>query len=93
MESMKFIKQDAQVPISFGTDFIQRLQKTFVYLVENKTQEDLDLFQKLLESGKPLDEEWMEATATVGQLLKEIETSANKLGLTYEKDLTTQQDS
>ena len=84
------IKQDAIIKIEIGTGFLQKIQKLFVFLINDLTPEQLELYKKEAETKKPeedFSEEWMEQLSTLFILLKEIETKANDQGFTYEEEI------
>ena len=87
MSGIKFIKQNAVIDLKLGSGFIDRIQKLFLYLVNELTKEQLEEYKKLVDQNLPLTEEWMENIATLTTLLKEIEKKADEQGFTYETEL------
>lgn len=87
MDKIKMIKKDAIVDIKIGTGFLQKLQQLLISLTADLSPEQLELYKKESESLKNLDdfsEPWMLSITTLSILLKEIESEAEKQGLTYE---------
>jgi hypothetical protein len=87
MDKVKMIKKDAKISMTFGTGFIEKLQKLFYHLTINVKMEDIKKYQELVENKQPFTEEWMEHLTTVSMLLRELENNAEKQGFTYEEDL------
>lgn len=87
MNTVKMLKHDALIPIKFGTGFVQRLQSMMMSLASQRTEEEIQLFQKLLKEGQELPEAWMEHIETLSILLKEIDQSAEANGFIIEKSI------
>lgn len=85
-EKITFIKKNAVIPINIGASFISRLQQAMIFLTEDKTDEEVELFKKSLETRSPL-EGWMLHTETLALLIKEIEDSALNGGFTVEQEV------
>ena len=92
MDKIKFLKNDAIVDIKIGAGFLQKLQRTLLYLVKDLTPEQLAQYKKESEEHKEnpqFSQEWMEHVTVMSVLLKEVETKAEEQGLTYEEDEVT----
>lgn len=76
--TVKVIKSDAQIAITFGVPFIQKLQSLLLYLSEDKSLEELKAFQELTEKQEELTEPWMQHLYTMIMLIREIELTAEK---------------
>jgi len=87
MSTVKMIKNDAIVPIELGAGFIQKLQGIMFSLVEDKTQEEIELFKTLSEKGEEMPEPWMEHVQTLYALLAAVQESAEKNGLVFDKSV------
>lgn len=76
MPSLKMIKSDAQVNITFGTNFIGKLQSLLLYLTEDRSVEELKMITEHIQKNEELPEQWMEHIQTIVTLLREIENAA-----------------
>jgi nucleoside diphosphate kinase len=95
MSAVKMIKPDAIVKIEIGAMFMQRIQKLFLYLANNLTQEQLQEYREQATKGADnFTEEWMDHITTLSILLKEIETKAIEQNLAFDQDdaTSTQED-
>jgi hypothetical protein len=82
------IKKDANIQISFGSAFIQKVQAIIVHIVGERTDEELAEFQRLAVAKEELTLEWMEHLSTMMLLMNEIETKAEEQGFTYDADIS-----
>jgi hypothetical protein len=82
------IKKDANIQISFGSAFIQKVQAIIVHMVGERTDEELAEFQRLAVAKEELTLEWMEHLSTMMLLMNEIETKAEEQGFTYDADIS-----
>lgn len=73
---VKVIKQDALVNIKVGTGFIQKLQNLLMYIAQDLSEEQLEVYKNLTEKKEEYTEDWMNHLYTVSILLKEIEDQA-----------------
>jgi hypothetical protein len=89
---MRLLKNDAIVKIEIGSGFMQRLQRIFLHLAKDLTQEQLEAYRELAEKKEPFTEDWMEHITTLTVLLKEIESKAIEQGLTYEEPVSGDND-
>lgn len=86
-DKITLIKKDAQIPIIIGTGFLSRLQQALLFLVDNKSNEELDtLTEHIKNENIPIDT-WMYHFETISLIIREIETNAIKKGLTEEMDV------
>lgn len=92
MSTMRLLKNDAIVKIEIGSGFMQRLQRIFLHLAKDLTQEQLEAYRELAEKKEPFTEDWMEHITTLTVLLKEIESKAIEQGLTYEEPVSGDND-
>lgn len=81
-------KKNAQVPLTFGTSFITRVQELLVYLTNQHTPEEIEEFNKLAKEQKELTG-WMRQHATVCLLLAAIENAASANGQLTEAPATS----
>jgi hypothetical protein len=86
METITYIKKDALIPITIGTSFTSRLQQALIFLTDDKTESELEVFKRALTDKIPLDG-WMLHCETLALLIKEIEDSAIDKGMTEDKDI------
>jgi hypothetical protein len=96
MSTIKLLKKDAIIPVQIGAGFIQKLQSMLMSLVDERTEQELEIFKKLAENGQELSEPWMEHVQLLMILLNEIDKAAEANGFTYESsvdDAINQQES
>lgn len=87
-EKLTFIKKDALIPITVGAGFISRLQQALIFLLDTKTDPEIDALTQALNDKKELDG-WMLHYETLALLIRELELSAQSNGLTTEEDIST----
>lgn len=87
MSNIKMIKQDASIKVTFGSGFIQKIQSIVVYMVNERTEEELAEFQRLIVAKEELTLDWMEHLSTMMLLMNEIEVQAEEQGFTYDADI------
>lgn len=66
-----FIKASAKVTVEFGTDFINRIQNVYSYLLEGKTKEDVDALRATIDAKGPLTS-WQMSVVTMTSLVSTI---------------------
>lgn len=76
------IKKDAKIPISLGVGFILRLQQLMVSLLIDRSKEEIQELNRLIDENKIPEDTWMFHYATIGILVSAIEQSAINSGLT-----------
>jgi len=80
------IKTDATFPIMVGGGTLVNFQKLLLYLLSDKTQDEIEsAFEKILK--KEFDEEWYEHYAFVALMIHQIENTAKEKGLTVVEEL------
>ena len=87
MSSIKMIKSDAAIQVTFGSAFIQKIQAIVVHMVNERTDEELAEFQRLAVAKEELTLDWMEHLSTMMLLMNEIETKAEEQGFTFDADI------
>jgi hypothetical protein len=87
MSNIKMIKQDASIKVTFGSGFIQKIQSIVVHMVNERTEEELAEFQRLIVAKEELTLDWMEHLSTMMLLMNEIEVQAEEQGFTYDADI------
>lgn len=80
------IKRDTVLSIQVGGNTLVNLQKLLLYVLADKTQEEIELAQQKI-AKQEWDEDWYEHVAFLSLLIRRIETSAHEQGLTVEEDL------
>lgn len=70
------LKKDAMVPIELGTGYIKRLYELSMFLIADKTPEQLGALNNAVQQDTADSELWMKHYVTVVSLLKGIEESA-----------------
>jgi mannitol/fructose-specific phosphotransferase system IIA component len=85
--TIKMLKKDAQVPITVGAGFIQKLQSMLVAILADRTEEEITVLQNLIEQGQEPSEPWMDHVQILMSLLNELDNSAIANGLTIDKEV------
>ena len=80
------IKRDTVLSIQVGGNTLVNLQKLLLYVLADKTQEEIELAQQKI-AKQEWDEDWYEHVAFLSLMIRRIETSAHEQGLTVEEDL------
>lgn len=74
MSKLRMINADAQVSITMGTPFIQRLQQAMLHLANGLSEEQLTLMQTSMENKvTEFDDPAVQHTVTLVMLLLDIE--------------------
>jgi hypothetical protein len=81
------IKKDTTFPITVGGNTLINLQKLLLFLIADKSEEEIKIAQEKIMQQK-YDEEWYEHVAFISFMINAMETEAHKLGLTVEEDLS-----
>jgi acyl carrier protein phosphodiesterase len=80
------IKTESTFPITVGGGTLVNLQKLLLYILADKTEEEInEAFEKILK--KQFDEEWIEHYAFLAAMINVIEGVAREKGLTVEENL------
>lgn len=80
------LKKDTMVPIELGTGYIKRLYELSMFLIADKTPEQLEALNNAVQQDTADSELWMKHYVTVLSLLKGIEESAISKNLVDYKD-------
>jgi len=88
MSNIKMIKKDAAIQVTIGSGFMQKIQAVVLYMVSDRTDEELAEFQRQAVAKEELTLDWMEHLSTMMLLMNEIETKADEQGFTYDADVT-----
>ena len=88
MSNIKMIKKDATIQVTIGSGFMQKIQAVVLYMVSERTDEELAEFQRQAVAKEELTLDWMEHLYTLMLLMNEIETKAEEQGFTYDADIT-----
>jgi hypothetical protein len=88
MSNIKMIKKDASIQITIGSGFMQKIQAIILSMVSERTDEELEEFQRQAIAKEELSVEWMEHLSTMMLLMNEIEIKAEEQGFTYDAELT-----
>jgi hypothetical protein len=80
------IKRDSTFPITVGGNTLINLQKLLLFVLADKTEEDIQLAQEKI-SKQQWDEDWYEHVAFLSIMIRSIEQAAHEKGLTVEEDL------
>jgi hypothetical protein len=89
MDDIQMIKKDAQINIQIGVGFLQKLQAMLVSLINEHSQEEINVLNESLKKGETenLQEEWMNNIVTISILISNIEQEAIKQGMTYSQSI------
>lgn len=86
MSTVKMIKADAQVSVTMGTPFINRLQTAMMFTLNELSQEQLDELTSGMQSNKiSFDEPLLDQAATLILLVRSIEKNVLDQGLFVEE--------
>ena len=88
MSNIKMIKKDASIQITIGSGFMQKIQANILSMLSERTDEELEEFQRQAIAIEELSGEWMEHLSTMMLLMNEIEIKAEEQGFTYDAELT-----
>lgn len=89
MSTVKMIKADAQVSVTMGTPFINRLQTAMMFTLNELSQEQLDELTSGMQSNKiSFDEPLLDQAATLILLVRSIEKNVLDQGLFVEETLS-----
>ncbi len=84
MEGTKMIKKDAQINITVGVGFLQKLHELMVSIISVRTEEEIQTLKSITDQGvTEFPEQWMEDFMTVTTLVKAIEQAADTQGFVY----------
>lgn len=87
MEKMKVFKRDAVVHLPIGTAFYLKLKDLLVFLMEDKTDEQIKEFETAIIEKKEITEDWMAHLFTIVLLIRALEDKAEVDGFLEEKDV------
>ena len=80
------IKTDSTFPIVVGGNTLINLQKLLLYLISDKTEDEIHTaIDKIIK--KEFDEEWHEHYAFIAFMISHIESVAKEKGLTVVEEL------
>lgn len=80
------IKPNTTFPIEVGGNTLINLQKLLLYILSDKTQEDIELAKEKI-FKQEWSEDWYEHVAFLSLMIRKIEQVAHEKGLTVEEDL------
>lgn len=87
MATYTAIKTDSTFPITVGGNTLVNLQKLLLYVLADKTEEEIQTaYQKIMK--KEFDEEWYEHYAFLATFINHLERVAKEQGLTVEEEIT-----
>ena len=77
MSKITLIKKDAKTSIEVGTGLLECLQKLLIFLVNGKTEQEIESFKQQSEKHTSIkdkyDEEWMDHFKIISTLAASIE--------------------
>lgn len=83
------VKKDVTFPIEVGANTLINLQKLLLFVVSDKTEEDILQAQQKI-AKQEWDEDWYEHVAFLSLMIRRIEQVAHEKGYTTEEDLSQQ---
>lgn len=81
-KGVHYIPKSALIPVKIGSGFIQRLQRLLIFLIQDKTPEEIELLQKALEDNSAEEDSWMYQYETIQTMILIIEKTAIDLKIT-----------
>lgn len=84
MNKMYTIPPDAMITTTISGSFLRRLQMLALFLLEDKSQEELDLLKVHLQDQTTPEDSWMYQFETVAAIVKDLEKVAQDTGLVKE---------
>jgi hypothetical protein len=91
-EKIHYLNPDVLIPIEVSGSFLQRIQKLSMFMIEDKTEEELEILKEHFINDTVPADTWMYHYETVAGLIKGTEDSAIKNKLVQEKDITESDD-
>lgn len=85
--NIHYIPKDAVIPIEIGSGYLQRLQKGLLFMMENKTPEEIEELKLQLSNNTIVDDTWMYHYQTLISLVMAIEQAAVDKKITILKPL------
>jgi hypothetical protein len=85
MATIKMLKKDALIPIQIGAGFVQKIQSVLLALVNDRTEQELETYQKHLEQQEDFSEPWMENIHLLVVLISELDKSSQANNLTVDR--------
>ncbi len=82
-----YIPKDAQIPITIGAGYLQRLHKMLIYLIHDKTKDEVDEFNENLKNNTIPEDSWMYHYHTIQTFVIMAEDTAIKKNITIVKDI------
>jgi hypothetical protein len=80
------IKREATFPLEVGGNTLINFQKLLLYILSDKTQEEMQLAQEKI-SKREWDEDWYEHVAFLSLIIRRMEQIAQEKGLAVEEEL------
>jgi hypothetical protein len=87
MATIKMINKDALIPIQIGAGFVQKIQSVLLTLVNERTEQELEAYQKHVTEQQDLPEPWMEHMHLLIVILSELDKAAEAGGFTSERSV------
>lgn len=80
------VKKDVTFPIEVGGNTLVNLQKLILYILADKTDEEIKIAQEKIQKSE-FDEDWYEHVAFLSFMISYIEKTAHEKGLTVVENL------
>lgn len=85
LEGVHYIPKDARIPIEVGSGFLQRIQKMLIFMIENRTEEEIEELRKHIENNTVPENTWMYHYQTLQTFILIVEQTAIDKKLTVLK--------
>lgn len=82
VKGVHYIPKTALIPIEVGSGYLQRLQKLLIYMLDDKTPEEIENLKQNLINNKVAEDSWEYQYQTVQTLIITIEQTAIEKGIT-----------
>lgn len=84
------IPKDSRIAFTVGAGFLVKLQQSMLFLIQDRTKEELEELQVLINTDKTEDNTWQKVYVVIGTLVAAIEQAAIKSGITTSKTVDDQ---
>jgi hypothetical protein len=86
MSEIHYLPKDAVVPVEVGAGLLFRLQKLLLFLVHDKTKEELEELKERVEKNDVPEDSWMFHYITIHSFITIVEHQAMTKKITVTKD-------
>lgn len=75
-QGIPVLRKDAMVPLEIGSGYVKRLYELSMFIIADKTPDELEALRVAFENDTVDNEPWMKSYVTVVNLIKGIEEQA-----------------